>query len=120
MQINNKVIQRIKNRMQPSGRILFALFIDFCSDFFNAHFGERALVGVKAFLPQLKYMDIIFERIRINVDEFGVGQSFGKPYRFLLILAVEAVDFSRFGIHWGGNQSVYVVFFANRFKKEFG
>ncbi len=110
----------IKKRMQPSGCILFALFIDFCSDFFNAHLGERTLVCIKAFLTQLKNVDIILERIRINVDEFGVGQGFGKSYRFLLILAVEAVDFSRFGIHRGCNQSVYVVFFANRFKKEFG
>ncbi len=120
MQINNKVIQYIKRGCNLRVASSCFLFIDSCSDFFNAHFRERTFVCIKTFLPQLKNVDIVFERIRINVDEFGVGHSFGKPYRFLLILAVEAVDFSRFGIHRGCNQSVYVIFFANRFKKEFG
>ena len=96
------------------------LFIDFRSDFLNAHFGESAFVCMEAFLTEFENMNVIFERIRVNVDEFGVGQGFGKPYRLLLILAVSAVDFSRFRIHRGCNQSVYAVFFANRFKKEFG
>ena len=106
--------------MQPSGRILLVLFIDFCPDFFNAHFCERTFVCIKAFLTQFKNMNIVFERIRINVDKLGVGQGFCKPYRLLLILAVEAVDSACFGIHRGCDERMHAVLFANRLKKEFG